>query len=151
APHIGLRLKAAKSLSGRCLIENAVLRCDDSETDPRVNREACRKVGLRSMVVVPLRHNGQSVGVLKVMSSCVSAFDGEDVTTLQLMAGLLSATLSEAIAANAIRVANEDLARANADLERLATTDGLTGLKNHRTFQGLLATEYARARRYEKP
>jgi diguanylate cyclase (GGDEF)-like protein len=151
APHIGLRLKAANSLSGRCLIENAVLRCDDSETDPRVDREACRKVGLRSMVVVPLRHNGQAVGVLKVMSSCVSAFDNEDVTTLQLMAGLLSATLSEAIAANAIRVANEDLARANAHLERLATTDGLTGLKNHRTFQGSLVTEYARARRYETP
>jgi diguanylate cyclase (GGDEF)-like protein len=151
APHIGLRLKAANSLSGRCLSENAVLKCDDSETDPRVDRQACRKVGLRSMVVVPLRHNGQAVGVLKVMSSRVNAFNEENITTLQLMAGLLSATLSEAMAADAIRAANEELALANADLERLATTDGLTGLKNHRTFQGLLAAEYARARRYEKP
>src|SRR5262249_19652895 len=68
APHIGLRLKAANSLSGRCLRENAVLKCDDSETDERVDRVACRRVGLRSMVVVPLRHNGQAVGVLKVLS-----------------------------------------------------------------------------------
>jgi len=48
---------------------NEVLRCDDTESDPRVNREACRKIGLRSMVVVPLYHNGGPVGVLKVLST----------------------------------------------------------------------------------
>lgn len=85
APHLGLRLKAANSLSGLCLRENAVLKCDDSEVDERVDRAACRRVGLRSMVVVPLRHNGQAVGVLKVMSSRVDAFNEENVATLQLM------------------------------------------------------------------
>jgi diguanylate cyclase (GGDEF)-like protein len=151
APHVGLRLSTASSLSGLCLSQNAVLKCDDSESDPRVDRASCRKVGLRSMVVVPLRHNGHAIGALKVVSSRVSAFSDEDVTTLELMAGLLSATMSEAMAANAIRLANEELARANVALEQLATTDGLTGLKNHRTFQELLAAEYARARRYGKP
>jgi diguanylate cyclase (GGDEF)-like protein len=48
------------------------------------------------------------------------------------------------MAADALRLANEKL-------ERLATTDGLTGLKNHRAFQELLANEYARATRYKKP
>ena len=43
------------------------------------------------------------------------------------------------------------LEEANRELEALATTDGLTGLKNHRTFQEKLAEEYARAARYHLP
>ena len=37
----------------------------------------------------------------------------------------------------------------NAELAALATTDGLTGLKNHRTFQERLVEEVARATRYK--
>ena len=40
---------------------------------------------------------------------------------------------------------------ANAQLQALATTDGLTGLKNHRAFQDDLKTEYERAVRYHVP
>ena len=39
----------------------------------------------------------------------------------------------------------------NRELEALATTDGLTGLKNHRTFQEKMAAEHARAVRYHQP
>jgi diguanylate cyclase (GGDEF)-like protein len=42
----------------------------------------------------------------------------------------------------------ETLARANAHLEALATTDGLTGLKNHRSFQVQLEAEWERYSRY---
>lgn len=71
-------------------------------------------------------------------------------------------SLRDAIAAKTIQEANEwlteanaelaaqkeELESANAKLEALATTDGLTGLKNHRTFQEQLAHEYQRACRY---
>jgi diguanylate cyclase (GGDEF)-like protein/PAS domain S-box-containing protein len=43
------------------------------------------------------------------------------------------------------------LEETNKELEALATTDGLTGLKNHRTFQAKLAEEHARAVRYHQP
>jgi len=36
-------------------------------------------------------------------------------------------------------------------MEHLATTDGLTGLNNHRHFQELLAREIERSRRYRRP
>ena len=36
-------------------------------------------------------------------------------------------------------------------MERLATTDGLTGLNNHRNFQEQLAQEMERSRRYQRP
>lgn len=43
------------------------------------------------------------------------------------------------------------LATANSRLETLAQTDGLTGLKNHRTFHERLAEEIQRAARYDMP
>ncbi|MDZ4817691.1 MAG: diguanylate cyclase [Planctomycetota bacterium] len=46
---------------------------------------------------------------------------------------------------------NAELANANVMLESLATTDGLTGLKNHREFQDVLESEYSRAQRYGTP
>ncbi len=44
-----------------------------------------------------------------------------------------------------------ELAEANARLEALATTDGLTGLKNHRAFQECMEIEFQRAARYGTP
>ena len=43
------------------------------------------------------------------------------------------------------------LEETNKELEALATTDGLTGLKNRRTFGEKLAEEHARAVRYHQP
>lgn len=43
---------------------------------------------------------------------------------------------------------NDALANANERLANLATTDGLTGLKNHRAFQERLEDEFERSRRY---
>jgi diguanylate cyclase (GGDEF)-like protein/PAS domain S-box-containing protein len=43
------------------------------------------------------------------------------------------------------------LLEANAQLEALATTDGLTGLKNHRAFQEFLEHSFQQAARYKVP
>ncbi len=50
-----------------------------------------------------------------------------------------------------LEAANSELAAANARLEALAMTDGLTGLKNHRSFQEKLTEEFDRSRRYHTP
>jgi diguanylate cyclase (GGDEF)-like protein len=44
-----------------------------------------------------------------------------------------------------------ELLTANSRLEALAMVDGLTGLKNHRAFQGRLQEEFQRASRYKTP
>jgi PAS domain S-box-containing protein len=95
ATHVGVRVAIASSLSGQCVREARLLRCDDSETDPRVDREACRRVGVRSMIVVPLRHAGQVVGVLKVLSGQPGVFGDEVADMLELMSGLLAAAMSQ--------------------------------------------------------
>src|SRR5579875_1887680 len=49
---LGLRLKRAGSLSGLCVELGVPLNCLDAETDPRVDREICRRVGIGSMICV---------------------------------------------------------------------------------------------------
>lgn len=95
AKHVGVRVPIGASLSGLCVREGRLLRCDDSETDTRVDREACRRVGVRSMIVSPLRHAGQVVGVLKVMSGRSAVFGSEVEDMLELMSGLLAAAMSQ--------------------------------------------------------
>mgnify|MGYP000557149547 CR=1 FL=1 len=63
----------------------------------------CRRVGVRSMLVVPLHHRRRVVGVLKVLSPAPGAFDDEDAQTLQLMAGQIGAALGHAAAFEAER------------------------------------------------
>jgi diguanylate cyclase (GGDEF)-like protein/PAS domain S-box-containing protein len=98
ARHIGLRIPSATSLSGLCIRTASVLRCDDSEIDDRVDREACRRVGLRSMICTPLFQAGGAIGVLKVFSSEPHAFDDGDVQMLELMASAIAAALGKQMA-----------------------------------------------------
>lgn len=165
AHHTGERIKVKGSLSGMAMAQDAVLQCDDTENDARVNREVCRRIGIRSMVVVPLTNKGKITGVLKIASEKPSAFSADDVTILEMMGNLLSATMSDAISAEALLNLNEmllasngklemhtlQLRDANQALEEMATSDGLTGLRNNRFFRERLNEEYSRARRYDLP
>ena len=67
-PYLGIRMDRRSTLSGLALDRDQVLYCEDTEIDPRVDRRASRRVNLRSMICVPLKHQGKAVGVLKVYS-----------------------------------------------------------------------------------
>jgi diguanylate cyclase (GGDEF)-like protein len=132
---LGLRLKREGSLSGLCVAEDRILQCDDSETDPRVDREACRKVGLRSMLVVPLRHEGETVGVLKVGAPHTNAFDAYQAQILGLLSELIGAAIYHAVQYE------------SSDLYYRATHDALTSLANRALFYDRLRQQLAQARR----
>ncbi|MFC6839629.1 sensor domain-containing phosphodiesterase [Xanthomonas theicola] len=120
--HLGLRLPSQDSLSGLCMRSGQVLQCDDSEEDPRVNRAACRKVGLRSMLVVPLRYGDRGIGVLKVMSPYRCSYTAQDVRTLEMLATLVGATLALAMDRAALQtdIARRQNAEKHAFRERAA-------------------------------
>lgn len=92
----GLRVPAAQSLSGLCARTGAVLRCDDSENDPRVDRPACRQVGLRSMIVAPLPFDGRVIAVLKVVSPQAGAYRARDVAALEQLNLIMGMALGQA-------------------------------------------------------
>ncbi len=105
--HVGLRLKRATSLSGLCVSEQRILRCDDTELDSRVDQDACRRVGVRSMLCTPLFEAGRAVGVLKVMGAEPNAFDDDDQYLLSLLAGSLGAALGRQLALQSLKSSEE--------------------------------------------
>ena len=54
APQLGARLDPAAGMSGACVKTRTVQRCDDAQNDPRADIEACRILGVRSVIVLPL-------------------------------------------------------------------------------------------------
>ncbi len=97
---------------------------------------ATRLKGLATLKVVPLRTGGEVLGTLVVGSRRRAPLDAGalrqlEVVALQAAESVLRARLFE-------------------QAERLATTDGLTGLLNHRTFQSRLDEALGLALRYGK-
>src|SRR4051794_14804112 len=136
-PYLGIRLNRDSSLSGMALDLNRVLHCNDTEVDPRIDRAASRRVQARSMIAVPLRHDDNAFGVLKVYSSDPGAFTPENIETLQLLTESISAQMAHA---SLFEVK-----------EMESRTDALTGLLNRRAYEERLAVEAARSTRYGHP
>src|SRR5262245_11965797 len=136
-PYLGIRMDRRSTLSGLALDRGHVLYCEDTEIDPRVDRRASRRVNLRSMICVPLKHQGEAVGVLKVYSPEPHHFGESDVETLNL--------LSEAISAHLAHASLFEGA------EREGRTDALTGLFNRRAYEERRVVEAARSARHGRP
>ncbi|HEY3322250.1 MAG TPA: sensor domain-containing diguanylate cyclase [Planctomycetota bacterium] len=137
---LGVRLGKHNSFSGLCLMRRETLRCDDALTEPHVDRSACQRCGVRSMVATPLVHQDTPVGVLKILSHDPGTFDNHDVQVLKLMAGLIAATLAHA-------AQYEDQKEAAETAFFRATHDALTGLANRALFFDRLNHALAIAKR----
>lgn len=85
APDLGVRLDNA-GFSAECLRVGTLQRCDDTETDPRVDAMACRLLGVRSILVIPLWYWGEFMGIFEIFSPRANAFGERDEQTLQALA-----------------------------------------------------------------
>ncbi len=91
--------------------------------------------GFHSLLIVPLRKEdgGTPLGALCVAAKKRAMFTRSRQDILELIAGQFAVKI--------------DLAKAHEKINRLATTDGLTELANHRTFQHAFDIMLARAER----
>ncbi|HVG57953.1 MAG TPA: ATP-binding protein [Hyalangium sp.] len=71
---VGEKLRVHESLAGLAAMGQQVMRSDDTELDSRVDLNACRKLGARSLIVAPLMSGERVGGVLFVLSPKVGAF-----------------------------------------------------------------------------
>jgi len=91
----------------------------------------------RSVIVVPLFYEGGLLGVFGMISDQREFLDSRKMNLIELMCNQAATSIANA--------------KMHAEIERMATTDGLTGLLNHRKFQDKLTQELKRSERYSTP
>lgn len=92
-PDYGMRLDLNSGFSGACLASGQIVRCDDTESDSRVNAAACRTLGARSMAAVPLLAKQTVLGLIEAFSNEPYGFNDSDVRSLSLLAELILAAM----------------------------------------------------------
>ena len=96
ANQTGTALRPEATLASSTLAHDAILRCSDAGTDFRVNPEIAQRMGVRSLISVPIFHDGTTAGALELVFTDSNAFQEHDVRTCQLMAGLMTEALTHA-------------------------------------------------------
>ena len=96
APDLGVRVDGNSGLAGACVSSGEIQQCQDTETDPRVNAEACRRLGVRSMLIAPLVDGQRLIGVIQVFSAWPNAFGKREFSALQVLAGRIAESNREA-------------------------------------------------------
>ena len=86
APPVGSRIDSQSGLTGACLRSGRVIRCDSTDSDPEVDRESCRRLGISSVLAAPIVHGGSVVGLIEVFSRRSHAFDNSDCSALERLA-----------------------------------------------------------------
>jgi diguanylate cyclase (GGDEF)-like protein len=110
---------------------------DERGRDAVVFTRKLRVRGLESLVVLPLIVQDNAIGTFVLASHAAGRFPKKT----REMLGVIS---------NQVAVSIEN-AKMYKRMEEMATTDGLTGLPNHRTFQSRLSEMLHRAERHGKP
>jgi len=90
APAVGTALNLREGLLAECMRTGHLQLCYDTEADERVNVEACRTLGVRSLVAIPITSSSGVLGLLAVFASLPRAFTKDHVAVLETIASILS-------------------------------------------------------------
>ncbi|MGH7510121.1 MAG: PAS domain S-box protein [Gemmatimonadales bacterium] len=99
--HVGTRAPEPHmnaSLSGICARTGELQLCEDALDDSRISHQAYGRMGIRSILAVPLSDEHRTVGVLQVVSPEPHAFSDRDAKALRLLGGLMGAAMGHAAA-----------------------------------------------------
>ena len=106
-PFVGTCVGLDSSFAGLAVRTGRVLRMGDAEREERADRDVCRRLGVVSLVCVPLVRGGETLGVIAMGSVELDAFDDEDVLVLEEVAGFV--TLVVGLARDLSRLARDML------------------------------------------
>ncbi|HEX9681485.1 MAG TPA: EAL domain-containing protein [Acidimicrobiales bacterium] len=96
ASPVGARVDIGASLSGLSIQTGRILQSDNTQSDPRVDAAACRRLGVVSLVCIPLSRSQEMFGVLAVNASTTHAFTHADVAVLTRLADFVSVAVGSA-------------------------------------------------------
>jgi hypothetical protein len=93
-PGIGTPIGCNSLFSGACLRMAQIVSCEDTEIDTRVSLEACRNLGVRSMVALPLFSRHRVIGLLETFSALPFGFSEGDIGNLKSLAELINGAMN---------------------------------------------------------
>ena len=96
ARQMGSAMRPEAALSASTLLHEVILRCPDASTDFRLDPEVAKRLGIGSLIAIPVFHDGKTSGALELVFSKPGALEERDVRTCQLMAGLVTEALTHA-------------------------------------------------------
>ncbi|MEW6102060.1 MAG: diguanylate cyclase [Candidatus Omnitrophota bacterium] len=137
---VTIRTKIGELIAGWVAQQGNALLVKDIDEDPRLKgfrkKETYKS---KSFISLPLKAENKVIGVMNVTDKIAGTgiFNEEDLRFLSLLAFETVAQIEN------IRILEK--------LSSLAITDALTGLNNHRHFQGQIVNEIIRAERYNHP
>lgn len=94
AGEVGLRVPIDDSLSAQCVRTRQGVQSADAERDPRLSVRLCRERGVKSLIALPIYHEGKVTGVIELWFSHADSFRDHDVRSCQLMAGLITEAIA---------------------------------------------------------
>jgi GAF domain-containing protein len=104
APPVGAELQIGSGFSGECVRAGRPLRCDDAESDPRVDHASCRALGIRSILAAPVRVVGRVIGLIEAFSPQPNAFSESDAVVLRRLADAVLVAVNRAARAEDLEV-----------------------------------------------
>ena len=119
---------------------------DDLTRDPIMERvrKKVRDLPFRSLALLPISIRDRYTGTLLLIIATKKGLTEKDLKLCEVVARMAASVLENAALLESLRLAN-------IELEKLATTDGLTGIYNHRYFYNRLDEEFNIAVRYNVP
>jgi hypothetical protein len=92
---VGSRVSTTSGLTGLCTSTGIPQYCMNTMLDDRVDAEACRELGIGAIVVAPLFHEEQLLGLIGMYSSRPYAFGNCDFSALEALREEFSAHLRD--------------------------------------------------------
>jgi hypothetical protein len=86
---LGSEVDIREGLSGECIRTGRRVLSEDTETDPRVDAELCRTLGVRSLLATPIVSDLRVFGLLEVFSPHAGCFTDVEGSTLERLAELV--------------------------------------------------------------
>jgi GAF domain-containing protein len=94
---VGDPINGETGLTGLAIRRQMSQWCCDTESDPRVDQVVCRRLGVRSIIVVPVSVQDDVVGVFAAFSGSPDAFSLADLNAIKKVSHWASASVEHII------------------------------------------------------
>lgn len=120
APLLETTLQVDSGLTAESIRKRQILRCDDAESDRRVDQESFRALGVKSVMVTPLLRQKEAIGIFELLAERSYAFEDRDVAVLERLSEMALTALEQVNAGEVVSRMAADLSGQVGQIQKCA-------------------------------